>query len=458
MELLPSCIGLDSFDSPYGGCTTHFTFLLLAKIVKGFREKIEFVDYPNLVRLNPNIPWKTRGNAAVVLRIRVEKSVLSEVIEVIKELAAAYMRAPSQAASDKRSQPGVAVYVGNPWSDRRLVWVYRKALTDVVTYDIVEGLIARGVIEVPPEFLGNRGLIGAVASLAALGPGEDFTYELIAYRRPENFGTKRRVDPGSVKLFDRMYSGCTFSNYDYEREETAVDPRGPDPVLYGLRGERPDVLVKGVEMIKVSEKIEGWVIYRTNQATDAHAVARSPCALRAYQTGLIRGVVEGPPMVIKGGHVIIKLGSGTCSIDVAAYQPSGFLRRIASMLRRGDVVRVLGGLKPARYGKVTFNAEKLWIDRLVPEVVVRNPLCPECGKSMKSSGRRGGYKCVRCGTTFAKNAKVIEVRVGDRVMPKVCTASARGIRHLVKPLERRRCAGATPPSRLQPDLFVYFDR
>jgi tRNA(Ile2)-agmatinylcytidine synthase len=30
----------------------------------------EFIDYPNLIRLNPNAPWKTRGNGAVSLRIQ----------------------------------------------------------------------------------------------------------------------------------------------------------------------------------------------------------------------------------------------------------------------------------------------------------------------------------------------------------------------------------------------------
>jgi tRNA(Ile2)-agmatinylcytidine synthase len=32
----------------------------------------KFVDYPKLIRLNPNVPWKTRGNGAVALTLDAE--------------------------------------------------------------------------------------------------------------------------------------------------------------------------------------------------------------------------------------------------------------------------------------------------------------------------------------------------------------------------------------------------
>ena len=31
--------------------------------------EFDLVDYPRLVRLNPNVPWKTRGNGAVALTL-----------------------------------------------------------------------------------------------------------------------------------------------------------------------------------------------------------------------------------------------------------------------------------------------------------------------------------------------------------------------------------------------------
>ena len=59
-------IGIDDTDSPRKGCTTY-----IAALATEYLETHDcvFIDYPNLVRLNPTIPWKTRGNGAIALRI-----------------------------------------------------------------------------------------------------------------------------------------------------------------------------------------------------------------------------------------------------------------------------------------------------------------------------------------------------------------------------------------------------
>ena len=59
-------IGLDDTDSRLGRCTTHLAFKLVSYLNN---KNVKFLDYPLLIRLNPNIPWKTRGNGAVCLRI-----------------------------------------------------------------------------------------------------------------------------------------------------------------------------------------------------------------------------------------------------------------------------------------------------------------------------------------------------------------------------------------------------
>src|SRR2546427_672498 len=58
-------IGVDDTDSLRGMCTTF----LAAELVRDLTRDFDLIGYPRLVRLNPNIPWKTRGNAAVWLRI-----------------------------------------------------------------------------------------------------------------------------------------------------------------------------------------------------------------------------------------------------------------------------------------------------------------------------------------------------------------------------------------------------
>ena len=60
-------IGIDDTDSPKGMCTTYLAFKIVDYLKK---QKVDFLDYPKLIRFNPNIPWKTRGNGAVSLKIR----------------------------------------------------------------------------------------------------------------------------------------------------------------------------------------------------------------------------------------------------------------------------------------------------------------------------------------------------------------------------------------------------
>src|SRR6266568_4191628 len=57
-------IGVDDTDSLEGMCTTF----LATELVRDLTEDYDLIGYPRLVRLNPNIPWKTRGNGAICLR------------------------------------------------------------------------------------------------------------------------------------------------------------------------------------------------------------------------------------------------------------------------------------------------------------------------------------------------------------------------------------------------------
>ena len=56
-------VGFDDTDSPRGLCTTF----LATQVISEFSD-FDLIGYPSLVRLNPNIPWKTRGNGAVSVR------------------------------------------------------------------------------------------------------------------------------------------------------------------------------------------------------------------------------------------------------------------------------------------------------------------------------------------------------------------------------------------------------
>lgn len=56
-------VAVDDTDSMKGNCTTF----LATEIIREF-DDLDLIGNPRLVRLNPAIPWKTRGNGALVLR------------------------------------------------------------------------------------------------------------------------------------------------------------------------------------------------------------------------------------------------------------------------------------------------------------------------------------------------------------------------------------------------------
>ncbi|MBU7030440.1 MAG: tRNA(Ile2) 2-agmatinylcytidine synthetase, partial [Theionarchaea archaeon] len=76
-------LGVDSTDSlTKGMCTTYLGMILVRRLLE---LDVHFVDYPNLIRLNPNIPYKTRGNGAVALRIDVLERKIEKVFTTARE-------------------------------------------------------------------------------------------------------------------------------------------------------------------------------------------------------------------------------------------------------------------------------------------------------------------------------------------------------------------------------------
>ena len=194
-------IGVDDTDSPRGGCTTYIAALLIERLsLLG----LEFVDYPNLVRLNPNVPWKTRGNGAVCLRITGKPEMLDEAREITIE--AVDEEADLECLG---TDPGIVFYEGRviPQEFRRFA---KETTQDVVTYSRALSLIKKFGAEIF-AFKDGRGIIGALAAVGEVLRG-DHTYELITYRARQNFGTPRRVDAESVLRMDERSRGVTFNN------------------------------------------------------------------------------------------------------------------------------------------------------------------------------------------------------------------------------------------------------
>jgi tRNA(Ile2)-agmatinylcytidine synthase len=236
---------------------------------------------------------------------------------------------------------------------------------------------------------------------------------------------------------DKTLQPLTFNNVDYDKGRVIITPRGPDPILFGIRGETPQVVKEAYQLVKPLEHVERWVIFRSNQGTDAHLKpATSLSSLEPYSSVIAKGIVSQNPRIIPLRHVIFSIRDDTAEVDCAAYEPTGDLRKIARELIVGDTVEVYGAVHKATPKKpLTINLEKIKILNLATKTLFENPLCPNCGKRLKSMGKNQGLRCEGCGGKFP-DLKKKELSAPRAIKPGLYVTSTRSQRHLTKPLRR----------------------
>ncbi len=410
-------IGLDDTDSKESMCTTY----LAAVLIKKLKEYGRINDYPLLIRLNPNIIYKTRGNAALAISLDLErgddaKVVKELVIETVMNMAV---------FSEENTNPGV-VFIEEVTEKMRaeLAQFSMRGVRDVLEiWEAVEILKRHNISH--KGFKNKRGLIGALAASGfALCGLPDYTYELIAYREKERWGTLRDINEESVYAADAATRPDTWDTVDYKNKRVVFAPHSPDPILFGIRGSSENAVRRAFSMIK-SEPVEKYVVYKTNQNTDMHLIPAKIDGVLDNRSYILNGIVKSAPKIITGGHVIFELEDNGAVIECAAFEPTKGFRRIIRELRPQDEVTVFGSVKDR-----TLNIEKININSLnIHEL--RNPIC--CGKRMKSMGKNQGYRCGKCGSV--KKEQVLEtlkrnISQGFYEVPP----SAR--RHLSKPLIR----------------------
>jgi len=419
-------IGIDDTDSPRTGCTTHIAALLVEKL---HELGVSFIDYPNLVRLNPNVPWKTRGNGALCLRFKCNENLIEE----IKTTAVDTVEKNSD-IDYAGTEPGVVFFFGSRIPEEVTTFAKQTIQGIVKMREALKLIRAFGAEAV--GFKSGRGIIGALASIGETLEG-DHTYELITYRTPENRGKPRRLDVASVRKMNERTAPLTFNNVDPETGRVLITPHGPDPILYGIRGETSTVVKRAHKMIRSLEPVERWTIFRTNHGTDAHLRRiKSINEVFPYHPIVVRGTVTRTPQIVPRRHVLFSIEDNTGQIDCAAYEPTGDLRKAARQLIIGDKVEAYGGVRPASSNRlVTVNLEKFRVLRLASKIVLHNPFCPHCGKRMKSMGANKGFRCEKCGFRGEKLRKVT-VKVKRLLEQRLYVTSPRSQRHLTKPLSR----------------------
>jgi tRNA(Ile2)-agmatinylcytidine synthase len=415
-------IGFDNTDSTRAGCTTHLAFRIISYLVQD--KDVQFVDYPLLIRLNPNIPWKTRGNGAICLRIASKKP--ESAIEYIKNTILAYSDIKNGA------NPGLVVLKNTKIPESVKHFSY-AALYKVLNIHEASKLAEKESISYF-KYGNGHGLIGALAAVGSLLEG-DHTFESISYRKENKLGTLRQLDKQTVIQMNLRTFPRTFNNVDPQRNRILISPRGPDPVFCGIRGEDPGIVIKSLLLVNPSEKLDGYAVFRTNQGTNVHLQNRlSLSEVRPYMAGHTRGTICRTPMVIQGGHVLFEIcDAAGDSYPVAVYEPTS-LGVIASRLITGDLIEIGYGVRPGDETHAgILNVEFLSILSLKAIVLLINPVCKKCEKRMKSEGRRKGFQCERCKSKTFDKCNVTQPRnlIAGMYLPVV-----RSHRHLTKPIQR----------------------
>jgi tRNA(Ile2)-agmatinylcytidine synthase len=419
-------IGLDDTDSKRRGCTTYIAALLVEEME---RLGVTFLNYPSLVRLNPNVPWKTRGNGALCLRIKHASRIDCKV----KETAIKLIEEHSDLAS-RGTDPGLVFFQNEEIPEEIKVFA-KSAIRGIVTLKEAMRLVKKWGSEAF-GFKSCRGIIGA---LAAIGETleDDYTYELIAYRASENFGKKRKLNKESIFEMDKLTRPYTFNNVDSEKGRVIITPRGPDPILFGIRGETAETVKKAFRLVKPLEPVDRWLVFRSNQGTDAHLKRVNKLnQVLPYSSVIVDGVVSQNPRLIPLRHVVFSVKDETGEVDCAAYEPTGALRKVTRKLIIGDKVEVYGAVRKSSASRLlTINLEKIKVLALAPKIMLKNPVCSECGKRLESMGKGQGFRCKKCGRRFA-DAQKLQFAVVRELKPRLYVTSNRSQRHLTKPLSR----------------------
>jgi tRNA(Ile2)-agmatinylcytidine synthase len=426
-------IGFDDTDSAEGMCTTFLCYNLVLELAQDRNSR--FVDYPNLIRLNPNIPWKTRGNAALVIRIETSKS-RKKLFATCRSLLRKYSTSP-------KANSGLVLFEDD--IPNEIKEFSRRALFSVLSVKEARSLIDR----YDGDSFGLRAKQGLVGALAAIGNTleHDHTYELIAYRK--NTSVPRRLDKTKIISMNRHTFPRTFSSYDESSGRIMIAPHGPDPVLCGIRGESASDVLKAFRMLGPVENLRGWMVFRSNQGTGEHLRERiDPAEFKSYFSGRLRGMVSSKPRMEKGGHVFFTLKNDNHEVHCACYEPTRDFRKYAMKLFPGDEVEVAGGVRKStsKHSKV-LNLEYFTPLKLATRIDYSNPLCPKCQSRMKSMGSGQGFECPVCDYR-SKDLQKIVTEVPRELELKTYLPPISAHRHLTKPIQRYSLREKRANSRL----------
>lgn len=389
-------IGIDDTDSVNKYCTTYIGY-----VVSTYADKFSatIVHFPKLIRLNPNIPYKTRGNAAISFTFDIDNEKVAEfeneIIKKVEQLSD---------LDDKNTNPGIVFLEKIP---KEVSTFSKRALKYHVTIEDAEKIL-QNIGAKYHKYKNGRGIIGALAAIGYVF--NDCTYEIISYRKKERWGTKRTIDKNSVFSMNTETLPYTINNIDRESKKILICPNTACPIFCGIRGENPKIVQSAFETLSIDEELQGSIIYQTNQHTDDNVIEiDSSSAIEDMTTIKCRFTVLEDPITIKGSHTFFLAGNDTIKVKICSFSKNRALQKVAQKLRRGDNITVWGSVS-LKEETPTLHLEKMKVGSCVSEVVETNPTCPICNKTGESAGKNQEFRCRKCKTTlgYEKIRKTID--------------------------------------------------
>ncbi|MDS0282444.1 tRNA(Ile)(2)-agmatinylcytidine synthase [Haloarcula onubensis] len=418
-------VGLDDTDSRETGmCTTYAA----AELAERIRDAGGRVERLLLVRLNPAVEHKTRGNAALAVHTDLDADRATALVRATLDLAQ---------TDDPKTNPGAVVADCDPDEVPPPVAEFTLDAIRTIQDRTAATLVADTAGFARVQRGNGRGVVGALSAVGAWAALDDWTYEHIAYREPDRWGSEREVDAESVRAAADSHYPAVWDTVDRASGYPVCVPRTPCPILYGIRGDDSDACRAVADAVE-SEPVDRRATFVTNQGTDVHLQDGAVGAVSDDSAYRVSGTVAASPETRQGGHVFVPVADDGTRLQCAAFEPTKRFRDRVRALRAGDAVTVCGEVTDG-----TLKLEKFAVRSLV-RTEPATPVCPDCGRTMSSAGRGQGYRCRDCGTSA--DGKV-ERPVDRDLEPGWYEVPPVARRHIAKPLVRGGFDGPTHSER-----------
>ena len=418
-------VGLDDTDSSVEGmCTTYAA----ARLAESIREAGGTVERLLLVRLNPAVEHKTRGNAALAVHTDLDADRATGLVGDVLDMAR---------TGDPKTNPGAIVADCGPDEVPPQVAEFTMDTIRTIQDPTTATLLADTVGFARCERGDGRGLVGALAAVGAWAALSEWTYEHIAYRERDRWGTDREVEAERVRAAADDHYPTVWDTIDRESGYPVCVPRTPCPILYGIRGDDAGAC-RAVSEAITGEPVDTSATFVTNQGTDVHLQDATPETVADDSAARVTGTVVEAPETREGGHVFLTLGADGSRLQCAAFEPTKRFRDHVRALREGDRITACGEVSDG-----TLKLEKFAVRELV-RTEPATPTCPDCGATMSSAGRGQGYRCRDCATSAdgkVERELTRTLEVGWYEVPPVAR------RHIATPLVRGGFDAPTHPER-----------